>query len=668
MSRFADKPTEAHPSPAEDKLTPVGTPQVAPARAPVSAPLAQARTYPRWIVPALVYVALTVLCALAAYWLMFSQFAVYDDEGFFDYSLKLFVDGHPLYSSVFSEYGPFYYLVFGGFFAAVGHAVTTDAGRVIQVTIWVASSLGLGLTAHRLTGRLTLGVTALATGFSVLTVLMNEPMHAAALVCALTVAMSAVVAFGVRSRPRASLILVGALAAALLLTKINVGVYAIVAIGFATIIAGGSLVRYDALRWLAAAAFVLVGPAVMANKLNTGWVRDYAVLVLLSTLSLVFVALPRETRGVPPDESPRWLRWLIGGFAGCVVIVLAIVFALGSSPRALFDQIVVVPSHQGRFVAIPLMLDPDAIWWSLGAAVLAWTWRQWARGLYSPVGPPSLWDGLFRTIAGVAILLSLTSQSLFGIAPDAAFSLALPLAWVAALPSSRDFADPLERLVRLLIPSLAVLSCLLAYPVAGSQVDLGSILLVLCGAVCVADGWALLAAWNVGRAPGNPVGAPLAALAVALALGTTFLYIVQPLEANHDQYRASIGLSAPGATRLHLNPAQARAIDRVVEVVRSRCRTLISLPGMYSFNIWTGLPTPSPLTGQQPYWLSLTYGQQVGLLRAAEASRGLCAIRNDTNALSYGGLPLDSPIVNYIERDFVPIAQFAPYTVEVRRS
>jgi hypothetical protein len=598
---------------------------------------------------------------------MFGLFQVYDDEGVFDYSLKLFVGGHPLYSSVFSEYGPLYYLVFGGLFSLVGQAVTTDAGRLIQITIWVATSLGLGLTAHRLTGRLTLGVAALATSFSLLTVLINEPMHAEALVSALLVAMSAVIAFGVRRRPRASLAMIGALAAALLLTKINVGIYAIVAIGFATVVAGGSLVRLIPLRWLAVAAFVLVGPVVMASKLNTAWARSYALLALLSTLSLVFVALPRERDSASADESPQWLPWLIGGFTACLVIVLAIIFALGSTPGALINQTVVVPSHQSSFFTIPITLDPNVIWWSFGATALAWTWRQWGRGLYSPIRALSLWEGLFRTIAGVAILLSLASQSLFSIAPDAAFSLAMPLAWVAALPPAVDISGSRERLVRVLIPSLAILSCLLAYPVAGSQVALGSILLVLCGAICVADGWALLAAWGP-RASSNPVGAPLVALGVALALGTTYQYIVQPLQASHDGYRASIALQVPSAARLHLNPAQASAIDRVVALVRSRCHTLISLPGMYSFNIWTGLPTPSPLTGEQPYWLVLTYGQQTKVLEAAVASRGLCAVRNDSLAAAYGGAPLASPLVNYIDRDFVPIGEFAPYTVEVRRS
>jgi hypothetical protein len=240
------------------------------------------------------------------------------------------------------------------------------------------------------------------------------------------------------------------------------------------------------------------------------------------------------------------------------------------------------------------------------------------------------------------------------------------LAWVAAVPSIREVGAPRERLGRLLIPSVAILYCLLAYPVAGTQLRLGSILLVPCGAICIADGWAALVAWEA-KTGGRIAASLLPGIGVALAVGTTFLYILQPAAANRSHYRDGAALTVAGATRLHLNPAQAGSIDRVVALVRSRCRTLISLPAMSSFNVWTGLPTPSPTIGAQPYWRELTYGQQVSLLHAAVSSDRLCLVRNDSLVAIYGGAPQSSPIVNYLERDFHPIAQFSPYTVEVRR-
>ena len=92
-------------------------------------------------------------------------------------SLRGFVAGEVLYRDVWSVYGPFYYELFGGLFSLTGWSIDTDAGRSIVIVLWVATSLMLGLAAHRLTGRLALGVSAMAVSFAALHVLVNEPMH-----------------------------------------------------------------------------------------------------------------------------------------------------------------------------------------------------------------------------------------------------------------------------------------------------------------------------------------------------------------------------------------------------------------------------------------------------------------------------------------------------------
>lgn len=638
------------------------------AREPMAARLSQSVSRQRWLTPALVYAALIVLCALAGYWLMFSQFAVYDDEGFFDYSLRLFLAGHPLYSSVSSTYGPFYYLVFGGLFSVLGHGVTTDSGRLVQLTIWIVTTLGLGVTAHRLTGRLSIGVAALATSFLLLNALTSEPMHTSALICLLLTLMAAVLAFVVPRRSRAGLVAVGAIAAALVLSKINVGGYAVISIAFAAVMAGGVLLRYTLLRWLVAAAFVLVGPVVMAGHLNSGWVRGYAVLAVASSLALVLVALPTRIDSAQSDDSARWPRFLVAGFAACLVVVVAILLALGTSPRALVDQIIVEPTHQGSFLTIPLSLDGDAMWWSLGAVAAAWTWRQVA--LSDATRQPSAWNGALRILAGVAILLSLGNASVFSIAPNATFSLAVALAWVAAVPTCGETPCARRRLVRLMIPSLAILQTLVAYPVAGTQVMMSSILLVLCGAVCLGDGWSELATWSAVRRSGSPLAASaLTAVFAVLAVGSVFNNIIQPLEVDHNQYRAGAPLSLPGAVKMRLPPVQGEPLQQVVKLLHSRnCTTLISLPGMYSFNIWAGLPTPRTLQDWEAYWKFMSQSQQLAVVREVQASRGVCVVRNDTQAAADGGAPISSPLVNFIEREFVPVATLPPYTVEVRRS
>src|SRR3990172_12226436 len=45
------------------------------------------------------------------YYGLFSRFSWYDDEGYVMMSVSQVLEGRPLYDEVFSQYGPFYYVV-----------------------------------------------------------------------------------------------------------------------------------------------------------------------------------------------------------------------------------------------------------------------------------------------------------------------------------------------------------------------------------------------------------------------------------------------------------------------------------------------------------------------------------------------------------------------------
>lgn len=126
-------------------------------------------------------------------------------------------------------------------------------------------------------------------------------------------------------------------------------------------------------------------------------------------------------------------------------------------------------------------------------------------------------------------------------------------------------------------------------------------------------------------------------------------------------------LRSQGATRLHLPALVAGDFEHAVAALRAHRRTVISLPGLYSFNLWSGLPTPSSLTGQ-PFWPLLSSAQQLDALAAAKSSPGLCAVRNDVEAAAYGGgaPPPRVPLVAYIEDNFAPIAHYGPNLIETR--
>jgi hypothetical protein len=148
------------------------------------------------------YAVITIGALVAGYFALFTQFAPYDDEGTLLVTLNGFAHGHSLYNEIYTPYGPFYYELFGGLLALVGHDITTDISRTAVLVMWVGMSLVSGVTAQRLTGWLELGLTGMIAAFATLFVLAGEPMHPQVLCVVLLGAFTALAVFGPGGRDR----------------------------------------------------------------------------------------------------------------------------------------------------------------------------------------------------------------------------------------------------------------------------------------------------------------------------------------------------------------------------------------------------------------------------------------------------------------------------------
>ena len=224
----------------------------------------------RIVVAILGFAVVTALTALLAHPRMFTGFTAYDDEGYMLTALKSFVAGKHLYDQVFTQYGPFYYELWGGIFSLFGITVTHDAGRNVVTVVWVLSSLLFGLGILRITRSIVLGLGTQILAFNALYVLTNEPMHPVGLVALLLATIVAIATFVGDGGSRWALALLGAAVAALVLTKINVGFFALVSVALAC------AVSYEALwgrRWprlLIEAAFIAIPILLMAGKFHEG--------------------------------------------------------------------------------------------------------------------------------------------------------------------------------------------------------------------------------------------------------------------------------------------------------------------------------------------------------------------------------------------------------------
>jgi hypothetical protein len=628
------------------------------------------------LLAAVAYLAVFVLTVLGAYWALFGQFRPWDDEGVFEYGIRLVDQGHHLYSGFYSDYGPFSYELWGLLFKAAGRTISTDSGRLIQVGIWSFSCLCLGLASHRLTHRLAIGISVQALSFATLWVMDNEPMHPGGLIVLLLAVALCVVVFGLERWPRLCLFALGALVSAIALTKVNLGGFALIALAFATVMAHPSLRSRAWPRRLVTLAFVGVAPVLMYSNLGQDWVQRYAALAVGGTLALSLVAgAPGLTTDGPLllPSARRFIGWLIGGMVVAAVVIVGVIVALGSTLSALILDIVIQPSDTGSVVqAEPVPLSSRVIIWALVAVGIAWGLRRsGALNLTNHIS--GLASGLLRLLVGLAIWLSVASMAPLSAAPDAAFALAMPLAWVAAVPTRARLANPQSYFMRVFVTALALLEGLTAYPVAGSQVWFGAALFLVCGAICVADGLADLESWQRERVgAGDRLDARQLLNACAIAVALVFVYNAEQNAASYrSTYTSGVPLSLRGASHVRLGTQQATTIEHVVALLKAHCRSLLSIPGRESFSEWTGLPTPVDLVIEENGPGAMTMADQRRALDTVEAMPGLCVLEtNETGPGATTGM-----VVEYIAKHYRPISTTSgtsisgnySYTVEVRK-
>ncbi len=604
---------------------------------------------------ALTFSAATLVSAYAGYLKLFTFFGVWDDEGYLLLSLRSFLRGDALYDAVYSQYGPFYYLAMGGVFQTLGLTVTHDSGRLVSLALWLAASLGVGLIVYGLSNNLWLACGFQWVAFKVsLLNLAAEPMHPGGLLCLLLVALAATPLLGA-DRPHLTAALQGTLVAALALVKINVGAFAFLAL-LVVIVTERSYRGWHRL-WtgLGVAAFVAAPTALLAANLGASWARHYAFLVTAGAVTVAISLLrTREEEGTG-TARPHWL--IVGGLVTGLGI-MGLLLMRGTSLGALLRGVLIDPLRHAQAFTIPLELPLSSGKLALGSlvacGVVAGPWLdRWQNALRSVGG------GVVRLAVGS--LLAVTASGVF--LPRALGFLWVAWAWIAVWkPYGLNDSTGLGS-VRRLVPPLAVLQTLHAYPVAGSQVQWGAYLLVLVAGICVLDGARQLAS----VAPRRFI-APLTwwiARAAALALAVFVLRdIWAPLRHERLQLANTTRILFPGSRRLHLPYQEAEQLAWVVRELRANCSTFVSLPGLNSFYLWSEIEPPTSLNATA--WMFLFDAEkQERIVQRIRPIPQLCMLRQE--GLSQGwqrgrALP-NGPLVDFLSRGFVRLKERGGYEI-----
>jgi hypothetical protein len=520
---------------------------------------------------------------------------------------------------------------------------------------WTTVAIACATLVQEATRSLLASVTVLVGVFLYLWIMANEPTHPGGIIIVLT-SLLAVLGYRwiVAGKAQRWSVMIGAAGAALLLTKVNIGIFVFFsAAAWWLIYNTNAAIR----RWspliLTACAIVMV-LALMRPLLGTPWVRTFAFVFAFSGFA-IFLATASEAVG-----KVGWPEFKLAVFAACSVagVVTGAVLFRGTSLSNIVHGVLLGPMghptvYSARF-PWPAGIEVLAIV-SAAVGVIAFQLKKRLRLAIDVMVV------VVRLAAAAGLAWSILRFP--SVSPDhLVFGGALPFLWFFAWPLSGENAA--STAARGWVVLLLLGQSLHAFPVPGSQIAWGTLLAVPLAAIGTWESLEWLkqrgaSRWSLFR----PLPAAYGVLAVAFTVLTAWKF--GDLAA---RYRDGKNLALPGAELIRI-PDKAAALCRLLAYNAAvHGDLLFSLPGTFSFNLWSGLPTPTH--ANVTHWFSLLdEPQQTSIIRELELHPRACVIlwRGHVNFLAKRGLAPKGPLYDYIHRAFEPAFSIEDVEFCVRR-
>lgn len=528
------------------------------------------------------------------YLLMNTTFMMYDDEGFVLISIRNYLAGLRLYDDVFSQYGPWPYVYHQIITTLGGQALLTHTlGRAITLVHWVAMALLCGAVAWRLTRSQVVALATAILAFGLTWLMIAEPTHPGSLITVLVALAALLVTLlpGAR-RPRPLYAALGGIIALLVLTKINVGLLAAAGLGGFILHHTAWPERWRRVAWLGTAGLLALPWVLMGKQLHHDWALIFAVQFTLSAAGLLWL----DARNATPDHLAR-CAWLAVPLAGLctLAVVCGWVLVRGTSFDALIQTVLVNPIRMPARFVVGISWFPET--WVLAAAggllVARAGWEIRRRGELTGA---TVWLVIAVRSAVFVVWVRYIADwagylGLFHFMADC-----LPLLPVFLVPLTRSPAGP-ARLARWGVAWLALPQILHAFPIAGSQLGWATFLCV----PLLAAGW-----WETGialRERAGVLGRRLA-LAGGLLLAVASVVMLSLLGySGWQRHLYSQPLGLPGAEDIRVEGSLRRALRLMTLNASIHADVLFSRQGMYSYNLWSGVPTPTAQNATHWFWL-----------------------------------------------------------------
>lgn len=586
---------------------------------------------------------LGIVLIVTAYLLINTTFMLYDDEGYILLTNQNFLGGGRLYDDIFTQYGPWpyvYHLLIGlGLNEPLSHTV----GRNLTALHWVLCALLVGAITRRLTGRLAAALVATLLAFGLLWQMVSEPSHPGSLI-AVMIAASTLMAVHARFDGRWATLgsSLGLVSALLLLTKINIGMLFLTGVGAAALQLTAWPVRWQRpARILAVLGWLAIPWGLMGPRLADSWVLILALQFTLSAGGLLWISpVANQDRQIPPHT------WLIalGTGVGTLLLILAIVFARGTTWSALLQTVLIDPMRHPTSFMIGFTWVP-LVW---PVAILCWLvtgWAGWELRQRGEIGPRTRQILIvMRLAAGITLISQIQSwPTLQGVGRFIVFCLPLLPVFLVPLHPRRKTEANSSRHLHLWVACLALPQVLHAYPVAGSQMGWGTFMLLplffaglheamqsLAGSFTRIGHWVQRAGWSI-------------------MLLAAFAQLALLLHTGWGRYQTSKPLGLPGAELVRPGDTARLAMRILTLNAAVHADMLFSRPGMYSYNLWSHVPTPTAQNATHWFWL-LDVKQQTDIIEALRQTPRTAVITSLAldDFLARIHVPMNGPLQSFI--------------------
>ena len=586
---------------------------------------------------------LTMLAGIGAYYKMFTGFGAWDDEGTLMVSVKQYLGGLKLYQQIISSYGPVYYIYNWLVRSITATQVTHNVVGFSSILPWLLSALACAFLVLRETRSLLLSCVTHIAVFSLLSFFANEPGHPQEL-CILLLTFLVVCGFAVASPRwrRWGIASIGVLTAALLLVKINIGIFMMLAVSLALLAYSPKRVWARVLLFVAGTGSIVLPVVLMKAHVHSPQTQFYIFVVEASLIAMLMAMFQFKA----PEQSLSLTDIVIAtaSFIVTVAGVLLILLLHGISMNSIFYSLVLSNfkvSVSSGFWYMPLLLGWKFVAWAIVglSCALLFVWKRFHED-------ESLWES---QIAWLKISVALISATAVLLLKYSLFPVVAPFVWLVLYDPSQPETQ-LSRFPRTLLCSAAVFQTLYAYPIAGSQKDFIQVLMVPVIMIWIGDFFL----WRE-RSDRKPFLSRSFIHATALILLASIPLAYLGIDYHQRRFYNSIpSLGIGGADRIHLPAKRIRDYHWLVENLKANCDVFVGLPEIPSLHIWTSKDSVAGLY-LDAWILSATKAQQTAAIRELSSHPSACAVYNPDLVAFWNRGKQDVtqlPLVHYIETNF----------------